>query len=49
MRLLLEKGADVNAIDEYGSALQRAACCGCEAVVELPLEKDADVDAVNAQ
>ncbi len=45
-RLLLEKGADVNAHDGYrGNALQAASEMGHEAVVRLLLEKGADVNA----
>lgn len=47
LRLLLKKEADINAIDEYGSALQRAPCCDCEMMVELPLKKGTDVDTNN--
>ena len=41
VRLLLEKGADVNAQGKYGSALQIALRCGHDEVVQLLLEKGA--------
>jgi hypothetical protein len=45
-RLLLDKGADVNAQDGlYGNALQAASNNGNEAVVRLLLDKGADVNA----
>ena len=45
-RLLLEKGADVNAQGGfYGNALQAASYNGHRAVVELLLERGADVNA----
>jgi ankyrin repeat protein len=46
VRLLLEKGADVNAQGgHYGNALQAASVKSNEAVVRLLLEKGADVNA----
>jgi len=46
MRLLLDKGADVNAKGEkYGSALQAASYCGHEVMMRLLLEKGANVNA----
>jgi ankyrin repeat protein len=46
VRLLLDKGADVNAQGgEYGNALQAASSEGHEAVVRLLLDKGADVNA----
>jgi ankyrin repeat protein len=46
VRLLLEKGAEVNAQGGiYGNALQAASHVGHEAVVRLLLEKGADVNA----
>jgi ankyrin repeat protein len=48
VRLLLEKGADVEAKDNNGgTALYRAAGSGHEAMVRLLLEKGADVEAKN--
>ena len=45
MRLLLEKGADVDDKSKFGeTALHLAAASGHEAVVRLLLEKGADVD-----
>ena len=47
MKLLLEKGADVNSHGgEYGNALQAASFRGHEAIVKLLLEKGADVNLV---
>ena len=46
MRLLLDKGADVNAQDGlHDTALQAASHSGHEAVVRLLLDKGADVNA----
>jgi ankyrin repeat protein len=46
VRLLLEKGAEVNAKGgPYGTALQAASYSGHEAVVRLLLEKGAEVNA----
>ena len=45
MKLLLEKGADVESKDQYGQTpLSWAAENGHEAVVKLLLEKGADVE-----
>ena len=45
VKLLLEKGADVESKDKYGrTPLWRAAAHGHEAVVKLLLEKGADVE-----
>ena len=45
MKLLLEKGADVESKDRYGrTPLSWAAGNGHEAVVKLLLEKGADVE-----
>ena len=45
VRLLLDKGADVNAQDgRYGTALQAASAGGYEAVVRLLLNKGADIN-----
>ena len=46
VRLLLEKGADVNAKDKYGeTALISASLCGFTGTVRLLLDKGADVNA----
>jgi ankyrin repeat protein len=46
LRLLLEKGADVNAIDEWcNTPLTWAASRGDEMMVQLLLEKGADIEA----
>ena len=46
VRLLLDKGADVNAHSgDYGNALQAATSGGHEAVVRLLLEEGADINA----
>ena len=46
MKLVLEKGADVNAQGGlHGNALQAASLGGHEAIVKLLLEKGADVNA----
>ena len=46
LKLLLEKGADVNAQGgEYGNALQAASYKGHSEIVKLLLEKGADVNA----
>jgi ankyrin repeat protein len=46
VKLLLDKGADVNAQGGYyGNALQAASSDGHEAVVKLLLNKGADVNA----
>ncbi|KAG2001960.1 hypothetical protein GB937_009852 [Aspergillus fischeri] len=46
VRLLLERGADVNAQDgHYGNALQAASLKGHETIVQMLLEKGADVNA----
>jgi ankyrin repeat protein len=45
-KLLIEKGADVNAQgEEYGNALQAASNGGHEAIAMLLIEKGADVNA----
>ncbi|CUS10750.1 unnamed protein product, partial [Tuber aestivum] len=42
VRLLLERGAEVNAQGGYyGNALQAAACCDNESIVRLLLERGA--------
>jgi ankyrin repeat protein len=44
VKLLLDKGADVNAQGGfYGNALQAASCRGHKQVVKLLLDKGADV------
>jgi ankyrin repeat protein len=45
VKLLLEKGADVNAQGGYGNALQAASVGGHEGIMKLLLEKGADVNA----
>ena len=46
IRLLLDKGADVDAVNgKYGSALQAAAYTGNKEAIELLLDKGADVNA----
>ena len=47
VRILLEKGADVNTVaGDYGTALQAASLGGNEMVVRILLEKGADANAV---
>ena len=44
VKLLLDKGADVNAVGgEYGNALQAASYGGHDKVMQMLLEKGADV------
>ncbi len=45
VKLLLDKGADINAQGRYGTALQRASEGGHEQVVKLLLNKGADINA----
>ena len=48
LKLLIEKGANVNAADEDGkTALMYAALCDAKETAELLIEKGADVNAVN--
>ena len=45
VKLLLEKGADVNAQGgDYGNALQAASVGGHKEIIELLLEREAEVD-----
>lgn len=52
VRILLDEGADINAVDEIGTALMAAAQGGhnqAEQVVELLLDRGAHIDAVGGE
>ena len=46
VQLLLENGARINTVDDYGrTPLHRASTCGDEVMVQLLLENGADINA----
>ena len=48
MKLLLDRGADINVKDKYGkTALHLAASCGYKAKAQLLLDRGADISATD--